>query len=151
MAIVRWTPARELLTLRDQMERLMDEVWSPGFGRRGAVWDGAVAGFPVDVYQTDREYVVKATLPGVKPENLDLSIVGESLTIKGTVQEEQEVKEEDWLLRESRYNSFSRTITLPSEVQGDKADATLEHGILTLRLPKAEAVVPKSIKVKTAK
>jgi len=151
MAIVRWNPARELLTLRDQMDRLMEDFWGPGFGRRAAVWDGTVAGFPMDVYQTDKEYVVKATLPGVRGEDLDVSIVGETLTIKATTQEEKDVKDEDWLLKESRYNAFSRTVTLPSEVQADKVDATLENGILTLRIPKAEAVLPKSIKVKSVK
>jgi len=66
MAIVRWSPARELLSLRDQMDRLMDEMWGSAWGRRTS-WDGVVASFPVDVYQTEKEYVVKATLPGVKP------------------------------------------------------------------------------------
>lgn len=151
MAIVRWSPARELLTLRDQMDRLMEDFWGSPWGRRPVSWEGAVAGFPVDVYQTDKEYVVKAILPGVKPENLDVSIVGETLTIKATTQEEKDVKEEDWLLRESRYNAFSRSITLPSEVQADKVDATLENGILTLKIPKAEAILPKTIKVKAGK
>ncbi|MGE5618182.1 MAG: Hsp20/alpha crystallin family protein [Sphingomonadaceae bacterium] len=151
MAIVRWSPARELLTMREQMDRLMDEAFGSVWGRRPITWNGMSAQMPVDVYQTDKDYVVKATLPGVKAEDLDISIVGEALTIKATAQEEQNVEEEDWLLRESRYTSFARTITLPSEVQADKVDATLENGILTLRLPKAEALQPKTIKVRSAK
>lgn len=150
MAIVRWTPARELLSMRDQMDRLMDEFWGQGWNRRAGAWDGAVASFPMDVHQTDKEYVVKAVLPGVKADDLDVSIVGEALTIKATAQENQDVKEEDWLLKETRYTAFSRTITLPSEVQADKVDASLDNGILTLRIPKAEAVLPKAIKVKAA-
>ena len=149
MAIVRWTPARELMRLSDQMDRLMDDVWGPNWGRRASTWDGGVAvPFPMDVYQTDKEYVVKATLPGVKADDLDVSIVGETLTIKASTQEEQDVKNEDWLLKESRYTNYSRTITLPSEVQADKVEATLEGGILALHIPKAEAIQPKSIKVK---
>ena len=148
MAIVRWTPARELLTLRDQMDRLMGEFVNPTTWQVRSGWDGAVATFPMDVYQSDKEYVVKATLPGVKTDDLDVSIVGETLTIKATVQPEKDVKEESWLLRETQYTAFSRTVTLPSEVQADKVDATLESGILTLRIPKAEAILPKSIKVK---
>jgi HSP20 family protein len=151
MAIVRWNPARELLTMRDQMDRMMEDAWGTSWGRRGGSWDGGVAAFPIDVYQTDKEYVVKGTLPGVKPEDLDVSIVGETLTIKATAHESQEAKEEDWLLRESRYSNYSRTVTLPSQVQADKVDASLENGVLTLRIPKAEAMVPKTIKVKPGK
>ncbi len=151
MAIVRWSPARELLSMRDQMDRLMDDAFGAAWSRRPMVWDGVTVQMPLDVYQTDKEYVVRATLPGVKAEDLDINIVGETLTIKATSKEEQNVKEEDWLLKESRYSSFSRTVTLPSEVQADKVDATLEDGILTLKLPKAEALLPKTIKVKAVK
>lgn len=147
MAIVRWTPARDLLTMRDQMDRLVEDFFSPTWSGRGT-WEGAVASFPVDVHQTDKEYVVKATLPGVKVEDLDVSIVGETLTMKAATQQDQNVKDEDWLLRETRYTAFSRSITLPSEVQADKVEANYESGVLTLRIPKAEAVLPKAIKVK---
>lgn len=146
MAIVRWTPARELLTMRDLMDRFADDFYGPNWGAR-AVWDGAAASFTMDVYQTDKEYVVKATLPGVKAEDLDVSIVGETLTIKAAGKQDENVKDEAWLLRESRYTAFSRTVTLPSEVQADKVDANYESGILTLRIPKAEAIQPKTIKV----
>lgn len=149
MAIVRWTPARELLTMRDQMDRLMDEFWGQNWTRRGG-YEATVATFPMDVYQTDKEYVVKATLPGVKADDLDVSIVGETLTIKATTNQNEDVKDESWLMRESQYTAFSRSITLPSEVQADKVDASLDGGILTLRIPKAEAVLPRSIKVKSA-
>ncbi len=147
MAIVRWTPARELLSMRDQMDRLMNDFMTPTWTTRSA-WEAAAASFPIDVYQTDKEYVVKATLPGVKTDDLDVNIVGETVTIKATTQQEKDVKEEAWLLRESQYSAFSRSITLPSEVQADKVDATYETGILTLRIPKAEAILPKSIKVR---
>jgi HSP20 family protein len=150
MAVVRWNPTRELLAMRDQMDRLMEDAWGSSWGRRGS-WEGVAAAFPIDVYQTDKEYVVKGALPGVKPDDLDISIVGETLTIKATVQEFQEVKEEEWLLKESRHTNFARTLTLPSQVQADKVDASLEDGILVLRIPKAEAVVPKTIKVKAGK
>ncbi len=149
MPIVRWTPARELLSMRDQMDRLMDELVSPAYRPARAGWEGAIASIPMDVYQTDKEYVVKATLPGVKADDLDVSIVGETLTIKATTQQEKDVKDESWLLKETQYSAFSRSVTLPSEVQADKVDANLEGGILTLRIPKAEAMQPKSIKVRT--
>ena len=149
MAIVRWSPARELLTLRDQMDRLWEEAFGTSFARRPLTWDGVAVEFPMDVYQTDKEYVVKASLPGVKPEDVDVNIVGETLTIKAEAKGEKEVKEEDWLLKERHYNSFSRTITLPGEVQTDKVEATMQNGVLELKLPKAETLVPKTIKVKS--
>ena len=150
MAIVRWSPARDLLTLREQMDRLWEDAFGSAWGRRPVTWDGVAAEFPLDVYQTDKEYIVKASLPGVKPEEVDVNIVGETLSIKAETNEEKDLKEEGWLLKERRFNSFARSITLPTEVQADKVEATMEHGVLTLKLPKAEAVVPKSIKV-TAK
>jgi HSP20 family protein len=149
MAIVRWSPARDLLTMRDLMDRVMEDTFRTSWGGRTG-WSETVVEMPLDVHQTDKEYVVKATLPGVRPEDVDVSVVGETLTIKATAQEEKDVKDESWLLKESRYTAFSRTITLPTEVQADKVDATIEHGILVLKLPKAEAVVPKAIKVKLA-
>lgn len=150
MAIVRWTPARDMLALRDQMDRLMESAWGSSWGTQPGQWQG-VSAFPVDVYQTDKEYVVKATLPGVKAEDLDVSIVGESISIKAQTREETDVNEDNWLLKESRYTSFARTLSLPSEVQADKVEATLEDGVLTLKLPKSEALLPKTIKVKPRK
>jgi HSP20 family protein len=152
MAIVRWNPAGGPVTMRDLMDRLMmDDAWGTAWGRRPvAAWGETVLEAPVDVYQTDTEYVVKASMPGVKPDDVDISIIGETLTVKAALQEDKEVKAEGWLVRESRHGAFARSVTLPTEVQADKVEAILEHGILTLKLPKAEAVVPKTIKVKTA-
>lgn len=150
MAIVRWSPARELLTLQNQMDRLWEDAFGNSWARRPVTWDGAAVGFPMDVYQTDKEYVVKAFLPGVRPEDIDVNIVGGALNIKAEAKDEKEVKEENWLLRESRLTSFARSVTLPSEVQADKVEATMENGVLKLKLPKAEALVPKAIKVKPA-
>ncbi len=147
MAIIRWTPARDVVTMRDVMDRMMEDFWrSPWPARQG--WSEQVVEMPLDVHQTDHEYVVKASLPGVRPEDVEISVVGETLSIKATAQEDKDVKEESWLLKERRYSAFARTITLPTEVQSDKVEATMDSGILTLRLPKAEAVVPKTIKVK---
>lgn len=138
------------MTLRDQMDRLWEDAFGTSWTRRPVTWDGVAAEFPLDVYQTDKEYVVKASLPGVKPEDVEVNIVGETLSIKAEAKEEKDVKEDGWLLKERRFNSFARSITLPSEVQADKVEATMENGILTLKLPKTEALVPKTIKVKPA-
>ena len=149
MTIVRWSPARDLLTMREAMDRMMEDAFGSTWGRRGAGWGETVSEFPMDVYQTDKDYVVKATLPGVRPEDLDVNLVRQTLSIKATVQPDKDVKDEDWLLKESRFVGFARTISLPGEVQADKVEATLDNGILTLRIPKAETLQPKSIKVQT--
>lgn len=148
MSIARWDPFGELVTLREAMNRLLED----SFVRPSGAVAPAAAGrlFPMDVYETDNEYVIKATLPGVKPEDVDISVSNGLLTIKGEMKEEQEVKRENYLLQERRYGSFHREVALPVEVEADKAEATFENGILSLKLPKAERVKPKTIKV-TAK
>ena len=151
MAIVRWSPARDLLTMREAMDRMVEDAFGSTYGRRAGGWGETITEFPMDIYQTDKEYVVKATLPGVRPEDLDVNLVRQTLSIKATLQEDKDVKDQDWLLKESRYAAFARTISLPGEVQADKVEATLDNGILTLRIPKAEALQPKSIKVQTRK
>jgi HSP20 family protein len=104
---------------------------------------------PIDMYQTAEDVVVKASLPGLKPEEVDISITCDTLTIKGEHKEEQEVKEENYLYKECRYGAYNRSVTIPALVKADKAEAVFENGILTLTLPKAEEVKPRQIKVKT--
>jgi HSP20 family protein len=142
--LVRWEPFRELMSLREAMDRLFEESFVRP-GRLMPFEGGAVA---LDMYQTDDAVVVKASLPGVKPEEIDISVTGDMLTIKGETKSEHEVKEENYFRREMRYGSFSRTVPIPVSVQSDKAEAVFENGVLTLTLPKAEEVKPKAIKVR---
>jgi len=100
------------------------------------------------MHQTTNDVVVKASLPGFKPEEVDISITGDTLTIKGAHNEEQEVKEENYFYKERNYGTFSRSILIPVPVKSDKAEAVFEDGVLTLTLPKIEEVKPKQIKVK---
>jgi HSP20 family protein len=102
----------------------------------------------VDMYQTDNEVVVKAAIPGVKTEDVQINVTGEVLTIKGEMKAKEEVKEKAYHLREQRWGAFERTIALPTDVIADKAKAEFENGILTITLPKAEEVRPKSITIK---
>jgi HSP20 family protein len=145
MTMQRWEPFSEVMTLRNAMDRLFED----SYVRPARVWAEVDGGsvLPVDVYQTDQDVVVKASLPGFKPEEVDISITGDTLTIKGEHKEEEEVKEEEYLVKERRYGAFSRTMTLPVEIQSQKAEATFEDGVLKLTLPKAEEVKPKQIKV----
>jgi len=145
MTMIRWEPFREMMTLRNAMDRLFEE----SFVRPSRLWpEVGVGELAVDMYQTANDVVVKAALPGVKPEEVDISITGDTLTIKGEHKEEQEVKQEDYFYKEHRYGAFSRSVTIPVQVKSDKAEAVFENGVLTLTLPKAEEIKPKQIKVK---
>jgi HSP20 family protein len=101
------------------------------------------------MYQTEHEVVVKAALPGIKSEDVDISILGDTLSIRGTSKAETEVNEQDYFRREVRYGTVAREVTLPTGVQANGAQATFENGILTLRIPKAEEAKPKQIKITT--
>jgi HSP20 family protein len=141
---VRWEPFREMMSLRQAMDRLFEDsfVRLPRLGGDGVVQP------TLDMYQNNGNLVVKAALPGVKPEELDITINGDTLTIRGEHKEEQETKEDDYLYRERSYGTFSRSVTIPVKVKSDKAKATFEDGVLTLTLPRADQIKPRQIKVK---
>jgi HSP20 family protein len=135
-----------MVSLREAMDRLVEDSFvRPSLGWPAPAGLGTLA---VDVYETDDDVVVKSAIPGIKPEDIDISLTGDTLTIKGETKFEEEVKEESYIQREIRYGSFSRTVTVPVPVVADKADAEFEDGVLTLTLPKAEEIKPKSIKIK---
>jgi len=146
MAIERWHPFTELMSLRQAMDRLFED----SFVRPSHVLSTfGEAGAPtLDVYQTPNEVVVKAALSGIKPEDVSIDVTGDTLTVKGKSKAEQEVKREDYLYQERRYGAFSRSVALPDGLKPDKAEATMEDGVLTLTIPKAEEIKPKAIKVK---
>lgn len=147
--ITRWDPFRELVDLREMTDRLFDR----GFIRpwRLLAWDAGEGAFPVDLYETDEDVVIKASLPGVKPEQVEISVTGETLTIKAETKEEHEEKQPNYHRQERHYGAYSRLLTLPTRMDADKADAVFEHGVFTLRLPKVAEVRPKTIEVKSKK
>ncbi len=145
--IVRWEPFREMTTLRDAMDRLFEDSFVRPSRMLGP-WAGEPA---LDMYQTDKDVVVKASLPGVKPNEVKVTISGDVLTIEGERKEEHEVKEGDYLRRESRYGTFSRSVTIPVPIKSDKVDAEFEDGVLTLTMPKTEEVKLKQIQVRARK
>jgi HSP20 family protein len=102
----------------------------------------------VDLYQTADEIHVKAAMPGVKPEDVEIQVNGDMLTIKADVEQEQEGKDATYHVRERRYQSFARALTLPTPVKAEKAQAYVKDGILHVTLPKAEEAKPKVITVK---
>jgi HSP20 family protein len=141
--LIRWEPARDFMTLREAMDHLFDDA----FTRPLSIRDGWSVP-AIDMYQTDEELVVKASIPGFKAENVQISVTGDVLTLRGEVKQEDEKKEKAWHIREQRWGSFERSVALPTQVIADKAKAEFENGILIVTLPKAEEVKPKTITVK---
>ena len=142
--LIRWEPAREMMTLREAMDHLFDDAFTRPLRQGNRYWSVPA----VDMYQTDNEIVVKAAIPGAKTEDVQINVTGEVLTIKGEFKSSDETKEKAYHIREQRWGEFERTIALPTDVIADKAKAEFENGILTITLPKAEAVRPKTINIK---
>ena len=146
--LTRWEPGREMMTLREAMDRLFDDAFTRPFSltrEGGSNWSSLA----IDMYQTDNDVVVKAALPGIKADEVQINITGDILTIKGETKHEEEKKEKAWHMREHRWGAFERSVMLPTTVNADKANADFENGILTVTLPKSEEVKPKTITVKT--
>ena len=141
--LTRWEPVREMMTLREAMDRLFDDAFTRPLGQSG------ISTMPaIDLYQTADEVVVKASLPGLKAEDVQITITADVLTLRGEFKQEDERKDATYHIREHHSGMFERTLMLPTEVQGDKAKAEFEDGVLTVTLPKAETVKPKTITVK---
>jgi HSP20 family protein len=143
--LIRWDPFREMMTLRNWMDHWMDTPMTALSGWQPANWDLAL-----DVAETDEAFQVKASLPGIAPEDLEITYNNNVLTIKGEVKEEKDLEEQRYHLRERRYGSFSRSITLPSLVKAEAIEASYEAGVLTLHLPKTEEAKPKRIPIRSA-
>ncbi|NOZ72697.1 MAG: Hsp20/alpha crystallin family protein [Chloroflexi bacterium] len=143
--LTRWDPFRELMSMRSLADRVFEDTLLRPFGFDGTNWELAL-----DIAETDDAYHVEAAIPGVKPEDLDISVVDNVLTIKGEIKREEELKDEQYHLRERRYGSFSRAVTLPSKVDADAIEAVYENGILKLTIPKSEEAKPRRIAVHTA-
>ena len=145
MSLLRRRSEGDVVSLRDAMNRLLEES-------RVRPWGEEVQLPAVDMIDKEDAVLVKATVPGMKAEDIEVTTVGNTLTIKGEVKEEKEEGEEGkYIYRERRYGSFSRSFTLPNEIKADEAEAEFEDGVLTLTLPKAESAKHKSITIKSKK
>ena len=146
--LTRWEPAREMMTLRDAMDRLFDDAFTRPFSlsrEGGSNWSSPA----IDMYQTGDEVVLKAALPGIKPDEVQINVTGDVLTIRGETKHEEDKQDKSWQIREHRWGAFERSVRLPTGVIADKAKAEFDNGILTISLPKSEEVKPKTISVKT--
>ena len=142
--LARYEPFREMLGLREVMNHWFDDFLrapsstTPFNGGRVAI----------DVMETNDDVIVKAEIPGIKAEEVNISLSGDLLTIRGETKSEQKTQEANYVRQERRFGAFERTLALPTQIKADKASAEFENGVLTLTLPKAEEVKPKVIKVK---
>jgi len=141
--LVRWDPFAEFSSLRRAMERAFDDYtpWHRG--------EELEMTFPIDVFDEEHHVVVKAVLPGIKAEDVDISVTGDALTIKGETKHEETVEKENYFRQEIRYGAFARMVPLPTTVRAEEAEAEFKDGVLTVKLPKAEETRPKKIRVRT--
>jgi HSP20 family protein len=145
MSINRWDPWRDIISLREAMNSLLDD----SFARPRAELAAMTTGMAVDVRETEDAYIVETVLPGATADNVDISVLGDSLKIAAEVNQTQEQQDARWLVRERRYGAFQRTINLPGQVRADDADAEFRDGILTITLPKATESRARQIQVKS--
>lgn len=146
MALMRWDPFREMTELTRAMDRLFDNTFVGPF--RWSNWtQEAIIGVPVDVYEEADKYVLEASLPGLKAKDVDVSVQGSTVTISGQLPPVQQ-EGRNYLLRERLGGRFTRTITLPVEIDADKVEARFHDGVLHLSLTKAAQFQPKKIAIK---
>jgi HSP20 family protein len=145
MTLVRRpSPFSELITLRQAMDRLFDDtVFRPLNG-----YAGDVSRLALDVRTTPDALLVEAELPGMKPEDVEITVENGTLTIRAEDRIDRSTEEGDWLVREISHGTVMRTVTLPTGLEADKTEATFEHGVLRLRIPKAEQVKPRQIQIR---
>lgn len=145
MAVVKWDPFRDLISIQDRMNRLFEQTLSRSREEEGvspATWTPAV-----DIYETADTIVMKAELPGVAREDVQIQVNENTLTLQGERRFAKDVREESYLRLERAYGSFHRSFTLPATVHQDKIHALLKDGVLELTLPKAEDSKPKRVSI----
>jgi len=142
--LVRWTPVRNFLALQNGTDRWFDESFFAPEHPAMRSWRLAI-----DAAETEDEFILKASIPGVNQDDLEITLEDDLLTIRGESKIDETVKEADFHLRERRHGSFSRSVRFSTMINPDKVEANYENGVLTLVVPKAEAAKPKRIAIKT--
>jgi HSP20 family protein len=151
MAIVRWEPFRDLVTIQDRMNRIFDDAFRVP---RGAEDEWALGGSwapPVDIYEQGGNLVLKAELPGIDPKDVDVRVENNVLTLRGERKFDQDVKRENCHRVERAYGTFSRAFTLPNIVDTTSIKAEFKDGLLRVTMPKREEVKPKQIQIEIDK
>ena len=145
--LVRWDPVREMLSLRDSMDRFLEEPFfqNPRLWERSMMTEWNLA---LGLAEEDDAYVVTATLPGIAPEDVEITLTDNVLTIQGEISKDEAIDEQKYHIRERRFGRFVRSVTLPNAVAADQVEAVSENGVLKLTLPKTEEVKPKRIEIR---
>jgi len=144
-AIIRWSPTREMVRLSDAMDRMLDDAWMRPMSARAE----REMRLPLDVYTTPSEIILTANVPGLKPDEVEITLEGDTLSIHGEFKAPMD--NVDYIFQERPYGKFSRTLTINVPVDMNKVEAAFDSGVLTITLPKAEAARPKTIKVEVKK
>jgi HSP20 family protein len=144
MASTYLEPFRDFVSLREAMNSLLEDSFVRPFNTMGSLTTRTI---PVDIYQTENELVVRAAVPGVRPEDLSISVLNGTLTLKGEHKPYQAPQGAHYLRQEIAHGTWERSFELPFSVQPEKAEAHFEHGILTVTLPKADEAKPRQIKI----
>jgi HSP20 family protein len=144
MSIDRWDPFREMMTIREAMDRWIQSSIS---GTGQLISTLRPDSIPVDVLEQDDAFEVRASVPGVKPEDVEVTVQSERVTLRAEARANEERRGESWLMREHRFGVMQRTITLPSPVSSENAEAHIDNGVLTLRLPKLQGAQARRIAV----
>jgi HSP20 family protein len=149
MSMIKWTPLKELEDMRRDMDRLFEEFFGPSSRRRRwpARPDTELISPNIDLYDRQNEIVLKAELPGVSREDIDITIIKDAIILKGQLMRDEDVKDEQYYVRERVFGSFSRTLALPTEVESEKTSASFKNGVLEIVMPKKEEAKIKEIKV----
>lgn len=143
--VSRWDPIRDMISMRDAMDRLLDDSFARGSQSRGT---GAWL-LPMDAYITDDAIVIRADVPGITAEQLEITLEGDTLAIRGEIQRD-DAGNRKYVLMERPTGKFERTLTINTPIDHDKVEANFKNGVLTLTLPKSEAVKPRQITVKSS-
>ena len=149
MSAERNRPLRSVISLRDTMDRILEESFvKPLRGAIDAVDGSSRNAFPVDVVDAGDRFILRAALPGVMPDQAQVQVQGDIVTIRGTVRAHDDQRSARWLVRELRNGELHRQVELPASVAADRAEAQFEHGLLTLTLPKLKDTGPRRIQIK---
>ena len=146
MAIIRWDPYRDMVTLREKMNRMFEDVFSQRSeeGKEMVTSNWAPA---VDIFETEKELVLSAEIPGIDEKDIEIKVEDNTLSLKGERKFEKETQEENYHRIERSYGSFYRAFTLPNSIDPEKIQATHENGVLKITMPKREERQPRKVKI----